>query len=260
MAAIVTQKQVLETILTDCANHYRGDPMAKLKSVHQKLKSSMSQLTRESRSLPENYYTKTKTLAADKEWPTALAAIEEACRTKPKGEHPLCRIRIRAAPHTKKGSGTYVSSVAACMHDYPFNEANKADASADADMLLTGPATEISFRYFYLHRWTLTNAPHLFEDDSPLLLLALVFQKAGTVETLLAVAGAKVTEKEMDDTTARSMGLYQQRSGIIGWAQAFEDLREAMRGRWHSNVVADYKGYGKPGSYMHASRQKKTPV
>jgi hypothetical protein len=38
MAALVTQKQVLEAILTNCANHYGGDPMAKLKLVFQKLK------------------------------------------------------------------------------------------------------------------------------------------------------------------------------------------------------------------------------
>lgn len=234
--------------------------MAKLKSVHQKLNSSTTRLMRDCRSLSENYYMKTKAIAVDREWPTALAAIEEACRTKPSGQHPLCRIRIRAAPHTKSGSGTYVSSVTDWMHDYPFNDANKADPTTDADILLTGPATDISFRCFFLHRWSLINAPHLFEDGSPLLLLALVFQKAGTVETLLAVAGAKFTEKQMDDTIARSMGLYQQTSGKVGWAQAFEDLRETMRGRWRSNVVTEYKGYGKPGSYRHASFKKKAPV
>jgi hypothetical protein len=37
MAALVTQKQVLEAILTDCASHDGGDPLAKLKLVFQKL-------------------------------------------------------------------------------------------------------------------------------------------------------------------------------------------------------------------------------
>ncbi|KAI4955095.1 hypothetical protein J4E91_000951 [Alternaria rosae] len=218
MAALVTQKQILEMILTDCANHYSGDPIAKLKS------------------LPENCYTNTKTMAANKGWPTALAAIEEAFQIKPKGQHPLCRIRMRAAPHTKNGRGTYVSSVAACMHDYPFNEANKDDPSADADMVLTGPATEISFR----RRPTAPARPAL---------------PAGTMEALLAVAGAEFTEKGLDDLIVRHMGLQQQKFGKLGWAQAFEDILGIMRGRWHSNVVTDYKSLKKkvPGDYVGSS-------
>jgi hypothetical protein len=203
------------------------------------------------RSLSEKYYTKTKPTAADKKYPTALAAIEEACRLKPNGQHPIGQIRIRAAPHARVGSKTTGLSVAVCMHEYPFSKINRSDPSDDADMLLTGPATDISFRYFFLHRYSLIHAPHLFEGDSPLLLLALVFQKAETVKTLLAVAGVDFDNKDLDTLIAQNMATYQAQSGTTGWTEAFEELRETMRSRWHPNTVKDYKGYGKPGSYRH---------
>ena len=133
------------------------------------------------------------------------------------------------------------------MNNYPFHAASKVDPSADADMLLTGSAKDITFKYFLIH------AANLFEDDTPLLLLALVFQKASTVKELLAVSGADFTDKDLDSTVVRHLKLYEQQYGGDGWDEAFEELRETMSSRWHSSLATAYKGYHASGTYHRLS-------
>ncbi|CAG5149474.1 uncharacterized protein ALTATR162_LOCUS2376 [Alternaria atra] len=205
------------------------------------------------KSLSDTYYTKTKSGNPTSDYPTVLAAIEDACRIKPKNEHPLSILHTKATPLLKSSCGAQISKLAACVNNYLFHAASKVDTSADADMLLTGSAKDITFKYFLIHRYSLIHAANLFEDDTSLLLLALVFQKASTVKELLAVSGAEFTDKDLDSMVLRHLKLYQQQYGGNGWDEAFEELRETMGSRWHSSLATAYKGYHASGTYHSLS-------
>jgi hypothetical protein len=56
-------------------------------------------------------------------------------------------------------------------------------------LLLTGPVLDVNFESIYFHLDSMFNAPDLFVDDSPLLLLAMCLQRPGAVKVLLAKAG-----------------------------------------------------------------------
>lgn len=203
--------------------------------------------------MSDTYHTKAKSGNSNSDYPTVLAAIEDACRIKPKNEHPLGILHIKATPLLKSGCGAQLSKLAACVNNYPLHAARKVDPGADAHMLLTGSAKDITFKYFFIYQYSLIHTPNLIEDDTPLLLLALVFQKASTVKELLTVSGADFTDKDLDSMVVRQMKLYKQRYGGNGWDEAFEELRETMGSRWHSSLATAYKGYHASGTYHSLS-------
>lgn len=92
-------------------------------------------------------------------------------------------------------------------------------------------------------------APHLFEKDSPVILLALALQTTETVKYLLEHSGV-VLRENLDDRAARLLDNYQRKHGGTGWAEAFDGIRQTMKDRWHSTNIDDYKGYGSPDSYV----------
>jgi hypothetical protein len=56
-------------------------------------------------------------------------------------------------------------------------------------MLLTGSPKDINFHYLLLRRTSLLHAPHLFANNSPLLLLILSLQHPSAVKNLLESVG-----------------------------------------------------------------------
>lgn len=171
---------------------------------------------------------------------TALSLILKACKELPNQSHLYADVSVKVGLRSGKKPNIWVTQLAACHRDYPFH--HDIDVDAETDMLLTGPREDISYKYFKLRRLTLMYAPHVFENDSPVLLLVLALQTTKTVTNLLEHAGV-VLHEDLDVRAARLLDSYQRKHGGTRWAEAFDGIRETMKGRWNSRNIGDYKGH-----------------
>lgn len=202
--------------------------------------------------MPVDYYVIVKLTATDYKDYNAQALIQEACRIKPNTKHPLGLVKLKVKVSRTKALDQPLWRMASCIHDYVFLSGNNVNVSADADMLLTGPVKDITFGYFLLRRLTIMHLPHLFEGDSPVLLLALLLQDSATVTTLLTHSGVTITEA-LSAKAARMLQLNELQHGGTGWQTAFDEIREIMKNRWHSTLQSDYKGYNADSTYRNRS-------
>jgi hypothetical protein len=123
----------------------------------------------------------------------------------------------------------------------------------DVDMLYEGAASgnpkDIPFQYFLLSKSSLLNAPHLFADGSPLLLLTIILKDSSTVSSLLAHSSISFEERIMATATGLLQDLDREESGT-GFVAAFSQLQEQFKNTWSSASVSDYLGYGLEGTYI----------
>ncbi|KAF1843246.1 uncharacterized protein K460DRAFT_432825 [Cucurbitaria berberidis CBS 394.84] len=235
MTAPVTQLQVLKVILQECKNHHDGDPLQILE-----------------KDLSLTYYVKVNRHTKLHKDLTALSLIRKGCKELPNQFSSFGKLQLSVKPRLGWHLRIPLWRIVGSMYDYAFLPSNDVDVEADANMLLIGPREDITYKYFYFRRHTMMYAPHLLENDSPLLLVALAFQPSETVKNLLEHSGVMLQES-LDNRAARLLEEYQGRHGGTGWAQAFDELRETMKGRWHSTLAQDYKGYNSPTSYLRSA-------
>jgi hypothetical protein len=119
-------------------------------------------------------------------------------------------------------------------------------------MLLTGPEENISFKYFLLRKSTLRFVPHMFVDDSPVVLLSLCLQNPTTVGTFLRANNVDIDE-DLDALTARLLGKLQQVHGGEGFVETFKDLQLQMQSRFSNTQVTKYAGCNGEDTYSAVS-------
>lgn len=138
-----------------------------------------------------------------------------------------------------------------------YSVTNTCSPKQEVNTLLNAaPSTDpkvVSFKYFILCFDTLSHAPHLFVNDSPLLLIVTALKDPHLVSNRLKRSGALPQDSDINAVVARLLQDFETRKNGAGYVAAFGQLQAYFQNMWNSKgtQVMGYLGYRIKGSYSY---------